>query len=1185
MFHGFGPDRPEALVIWGGKMVGNVLARGVVAGWLTVGLMAGAPSAFAQASQPVPQASATTAVRDALAQAATFGDRSLIASVVENVRLTPERADQIQAAAAGLRPALGASIERAVSAGRQLAAAYPDASVFLPAGTETGVASPGAGPQANPVPFPGGNAAIPIASLTEYQRNYSLEAMHVDAALALGLTGKGVVVGVIDTGIDMRPDGTKHPEFGDRIDPRSTSFLYWLDNAVVCRNSDLSQCPTFTDDEIETALKQGASDSMDQGAHGTHVSGIVGAGQNGFGMQGVASGATILAVKAISQGGTVVGEDDSVSAFQLERCGPYEDCNPIGGSDYGWVKAFNYLSQFSDVRVINGSFGPNTADGSTTWDLGDAESQTSLLAEAQAMRKNLDAGQIIVMAAGNSRLESPIYSENPSGGGLYPFVQPANAGATNSVGALIYDDHGTGLDLSVTSASVLAAAEATDGIARGRIIVVVALDAYNQLASYSQMCGVAMEWCVSAPGGDEPASSFPESGLPGDRGIYSTVPTNSYGYMSGTSMAAPNVAGAVAVLIEAYPTFTPAEIVEILFMTAEDLGAPGVDAIYGWGLVRLDRALSVGPVGMTGSGTYTVGANGSDTTWIVDFTSQGGLDKTGSGSLDVLSDVSFQQGSAVSDGLLSVDGLLSTPTLLVAQAGTLGGTGALASDITVAGTLSPGNSPGTLTVTGSVTLTATATTRIEIDGTGTGNGAGNFDRILVQGAGSVFTAGGTLAPVLRDIQGSATNSFTPALGQDFVFVQAPTVAGSFSALTQPASGLAAATRFDVLYDPTALSLTVTPVSYADLGANGIGQTANETALGAAIDRARPAAGVRPDAGANDLFNALYTADAAGLEDGFSTLTGQVHAEMGTAAVRAVGRFADTLGDRQMGIAMGRLSARGTPYGTGEAWAAGEVAATDVGSSGGLAGYDVRATNGAVGADWRFGFGAAGFALSYEYADVSAGVNGSGDVDSYHGGLYGTIDAGPVAVAVRAGLTWGDLSTGRTTSLGGYTAATTAEGSGFGGFAEATAFRAFETPAVTITPSATLGYRSFHRETMDETGSVFALSVPGQSFDETQTTLAVALSHRFALSNGVVIEPVASAGWRHDFGGIDRTTQLGILGESFANDGAEIGDDAFIGRLGLTAIASDRLSLGASYQAEIRDNLTGHTFSAQASFRF
>ncbi|MDQ0314452.1 S8 family serine peptidase [Amorphus orientalis] len=1128
--------------------------------------------------------SPSSAVRDALVQAAGYGDRSLIASVAENARLTPDRADLIATTATDLRPDLAGRIRRAATVGRELAATYT--------GGAAGMNSASA-PAANPTPYPGGNADIPIASLSEYQRNYSLDAMHVDAALAQGLTGKGVVVGVIDTGIDRRPDGSVHPEFAGRIDPRSTSFLHWFDHDLVCESNDTWNCDRFSDAEILAAFDQGLTDSMDQEGHGTHVSGIIGAGRNGFGMQGVAPEATILAVKAITQGGIVLTDDgDIVSTYDLERCGraaANDDCDPIGGSGDEPAKAFNYLAQFSDVKVINGSFGPNEDDGAVTWDLGDAEQQEDdLLPEARAMRENLDAGQIIVMAAGNARDDSPILSENPIGAGLYPFIQPANQDARNSAGALIYDDHGTGIDLSFTSPAGLAAAEAADGKARGRIVVVVALDAYNNLASYSQMCGVAKEWCVSAPGGDQVAPYFPDSGLPGDRGIYSTVPEDSYKFDSGTSMASPNVAGAIAVLIEAYPTFTPAEIVHILFTTAEDLGAPGVDAVFGWGLVRLDRALSVGPIGMTGTGTYTVGASGGDTRWLVDFTSDGSLEKQGSGTLTVASKAAFRQASAVDGGTLAVGGTLTTPRLAVNQGGRLSGTGSVVADVTVAGELAPGASPGTLSVTGDLTLTETATTTIEVDGTGTGSGAGNYDRIIVNGSGSVFTAGGTLAPVLRGISGSATNSFTPAVGQQFAVVQVPSgsVTGSFSGVRQPASGLPAGTRFDVLYYPSVLTLAATPASYANLAALGIGQTGNERAFGSALDAARPAAGVRPASADNELFNTLYSASEADLAAGFSSLTGQLHAEMGTTAVRSVGRFADTIGSRQLGLMADWLTAQSAAYGEGQAWVEAETTLTDVGASGGVSGYDARSTNVAFGVDHRVSARVAlGFAAAYEYADVSSDAHGAGDVTTYQAGLYGTFDAGVVALAARGGLSYGDLSTSRTTALGGYGATASADGHGFGGFAEATAFRAFETPVVTVTPSATLGYRAFGRDAMTESGSVFALSVPSETFSETQTTLAVAFSRRFALGNGFVLEPVLSAGWRHDYGDVAQTSDLGILGASYDVAGADVGRDAFLGEVTLTALKGDRFALGASYQAELRDNLTAHTFQAEASFRF
>lgn len=59
---------------------------------------------------------------------------------------------------------------------------------------------------------------------------------------------------------------------------------------------------------------------------------------------------------------------------------------------------------------------------------------------------------------------------------------------------------------------------------------------------------------------------------------------------SGTSIAAPVVSGSVALLAQAFPNLTGAQIVEILLRTADDLGAPGPDAIYGQGRLNVARA-------------------------------------------------------------------------------------------------------------------------------------------------------------------------------------------------------------------------------------------------------------------------------------------------------------------------------------------------------------------------------------------------------------------------------------------------------------------------------------------------------------------------------------------------------------------------------------------------------------------
>ncbi|MEG6507920.1 S8 family serine peptidase [Methyloligella sp. 2.7D] len=91
--------------------------------------------------------------------------------------------------------------------------------------------------------------------------------------------------------------------------------------------------------------------------------------------------------------------------------------------------------------------------------------------------------------------------------------------------------------------------------------------------------------------------------------ILSTVP-GGYGYKSGTSMAAPVVAGAAALLQSKwkYLKTKPFLTKKILLQTAEDLGKKGIDNVYGRGMLRLDRAFQ-----SNGKASITTGAtvNGS----------------------------------------------------------------------------------------------------------------------------------------------------------------------------------------------------------------------------------------------------------------------------------------------------------------------------------------------------------------------------------------------------------------------------------------------------------------------------------------------------------------------------------------------------------------------------------------------
>lgn len=78
--------------------------------------------------------------------------------------------------------------------------------------------------------------------------------------------------------------------------------------------------------------------------------------------------------------------------------------------------------------------------------------------------------------------------------------------------------------------------------------------------------------------------------------ILSTFINGKYAYGSGTSFAAPFVAGVAALLLSKHPDLTPQEVAETLYHYAEDLGESGWDQFYGWGLVNAYSTITQTPI-------------------------------------------------------------------------------------------------------------------------------------------------------------------------------------------------------------------------------------------------------------------------------------------------------------------------------------------------------------------------------------------------------------------------------------------------------------------------------------------------------------------------------------------------------------------------------------------------------------
>ena len=319
----------------------------------------------------------------------------------------------------------------------------------------------------------------------EYRANYTA-AEYINALYALdnGWTGEGVLVGILDDGINAIP------ELEGQVD-RDLS----RDFGGVVVNGELQP-------------REGGANSGDStSTHGTPVAAIIAARNDGEGVQGLAPDVTLvsLRVDAIIDGNRIYGFRD--------------------------IDAIRYAMD-NDIMLLNMSL---TRSDPTVF----STDMQMLLTDYAAF------GGLLINSAGNNMQDNP----------------------------------GNYLDMTDENAQAL--------------LFVVALNPNEtdySLASYSNRCGLALDRCVAAMGGN----------------VTHNVNGEITGY-GGTSSAAPQVTALAAMILSKWPQLTGVDAGNVIINTARDIGDEGVDEVFGAGLIDVQAALSpVDPTLSNGKTTSSI---------------------------------------------------------------------------------------------------------------------------------------------------------------------------------------------------------------------------------------------------------------------------------------------------------------------------------------------------------------------------------------------------------------------------------------------------------------------------------------------------------------------------------------------------------------------------------------------------
>lgn len=573
----------------------------------------------------------------------------------------------------------------------------------------------------------------------------------------------------------------------------------------------------------------------------------------------------------------------------------------------------------------------------------------------------------------------------------------------------------------------------------------------------------------------------------------------------------------------------------------------------------------------------TLGAGGGTLRTDADLTYSGliggvgALTKTGAGALVLTgNNAAYAGGTTVEAGTLAVNGTLGG-TLNVLGAGRLQGTGTVGST-TLAGTIAPGNSIGTLTVNGNYTQAPGSTYEVEVDPASTASD-------LIHATGVASIGSGARLNVVRINSGAYT------VGNRYTVLTADGgVTGTYSLAGDTSLAFV---RLVDSYDANNVYLSAEKVrSIADAAG-----TSNQAAVGAALD-SLPST--------NSLANAVtWLPNDFAARDALNQLSADIHASTKTALLEDSRFVREAAIDRLRGAACAPGSAANSPTQTPQQAGAGctpedrqkHSAWTHMFGSWGsidsdgnaaklkrdIGGFVVGADTG-VGAGWRVG--ALG-GYSRASADTSA-RNSSSKTDSYHLGAYGGTQWGSTALRLGATQSWNKTEANRSVAFAGFAGALDAE-------YDSTTTQVFgelghqiDLGRATLEPFAGLAHVRLKSDAFLERGGPAAMYGEGDSTNATFSTIGL----RASIQASERIRVRGMLAWRHAFGDTSPATTHTFSGSlPFTLAGVPLAKDVAVLEAGLETRLRPNLTLGASYAGQFGDGLEDHGFKASLNWKF